>query len=197
MKRGNSKKKNDMIFVLFSLVLGLLMGWLARDLTSGVAHAVVANIGIWVFVSALLSVYSPQAFRAAVHVFVFFAGVVGAYHAHCWLLKEAVSVEEILYRLLGGLIGALIGFLVWHSQDREWMGAACSAVPVSLLLAEGYPIYHSRSVSLLLDIVFAVVLYILLAPGRNQKLMALPFIIVFTFALVYFDVFSQIFGGWI
>jgi len=197
LKRGNSKRKNDIIFILFSLVLGLLMGWLARDFTGGIPHAVISNIGIWVFVSALLSVYSPQASRAALHVFVFFAGVIGAYFLHCSLLGEPVFAEQVAYRLIFAAMGALIGFLVWHSQDREWLGAACCAVPVSLLIAEGYPIYHSRSVSLLLDIVFAVVLYVLLAPGKNQKLMALPFIIVFTFALVYFDAFSRIFGGWI
>lgn len=197
MKRGNTKRKNDIIFILFSLVLGLLMGWLARDLTTGIPHAVIVNIGIWVFVSSLLSVYSPGASRAAVHVFIFFAGVIGAYYLHCVLLGETVSLKHLAYWLIFAVIGALIGFLVWHSQDREWLGALCCAAPISLLLAEGYPIYHSRSVSLLLDIAFAVVLYILLAPGKYQKLMALPFIIVFTFALVYFDAFSRIFGGWI
>jgi hypothetical protein len=30
-----------------------------------------------------------------------------------------------------------------------------------------------------------------------QRLMALPFIIVFVVALVYFDAFAKIFGGWI
>ena len=48
-----------------------------------------------------------------------------------------------------------------------------------------------------IDIIFAAVLYILMAPGKMQKLMAMPFIIVFVFALVYFNVFSRIFGGFI
>lgn len=174
------------------------MGWLSKDLAgSGAIGAIISNIGIWVFVSALIAVYSPEAVRAAVHVFIYFIGVIAAYYTHLFALGSQVVMGSLIYWVIFAAIGALIGFIVWHSGDKEWLGAACAAVPISLLLAEGYPIYHSLSVSLGFDIVCAVLLYILLAPSKNQKLMAMPFIIVFTFALVYFDLFSRIFGGWI
>ena len=71
MKRGDSKRKNNIVFILFCLVLGMLMGWLSKDLAgSGAIGAIISNIGIWVFVSALIAVYSPEAVRAAVHVFI-------------------------------------------------------------------------------------------------------------------------------
>ena len=198
MKRSNAKRKNDTVFILFSLVLGMLMGWLSRDLQgSGVIGAIIGNLGIWVFVSALLAVYTPQAFRAALHVFVFFIGVIASYYLHHILLGGTVSIKTLLYWLIFAAIGGLLGLIDWYSGSKEWLGAACAAVPISFLLAEGYPIYHSRSVSLAFDIVCAIVLYIIMAPGRLQKLMALPFILVFTFALVYFGVLDSLFGGWI
>ncbi len=197
MKRSNSKKKDQIVFLLFCLVLGMLMGWISKDLAgSGVIGAIISNIGIWVFVSSLIAVYSPEAVRAALHVFVYFVGVIGAYYAHLFALGMNMT-GNVLYWLVFAAIGALIGFIVWHSGDKEWLGAGCAAVPISLLLAEGYPIYHSLSISLGFDIVCAVLLYILLAPSKNQKLMMLPYIIVFTFGLVYFGVFTRIFGGWI
>ena len=198
MKKGNAKRKNNTVFILFSLVLGLLMGWLARDLMSmWVIGVIIRNIGIWVFVSALLAVYSPEAFRAALHVFIYFAGVIAAYFAHDIWLGGAVSGRTMVYWLIFAAVGALIGFIDWHTYSKEWLGAACTAVPVSLLIAEAYPIYKGFSVPLAFDIVCAVALYIIMAPGKMQKLMALPIIIVFTFALVYFDVLSGIFGGWV
>ena len=198
MKRSNSKKKDNIIFMLFCLVLGMLMGWLAKDLAgTGVIGAIISNIGIWVFVSALIAVYSPEAVRAAVHVFLYFIGVIAAYYTHLFALGGRVDMGQVVYWIIFAAIGALIGFIDWHAGDKEWLGAGCAALPISLLIAEGYPIYHSMSVSLGFDIVCAIILYILLAPGKNQKLMALPFIMAFTFALVYFDVFSKIFGGWI
>lgn len=198
MKKSYGKRKNDMVFILFSLVLGLLMGWVAKDLENGsVAGAIIHNLGIWVFVSALLAVYSQDGFRAALHVFVYFCGVISAYFAHLYLLGGTVTGRILIYWLIFAAIGALAGFICRNATQKEWLGAACAAVPISLLVAEAYPIYRGWQISLIFDVLCAVILYLLMATGKVQKLMVLPFVIVFTFALVYFDVLSRIFGGWI
>lgn len=198
MKRANSKRNNDIVFILFCLVLGMLMGWVSKDLGGdGAIGAIIKNLGIWVFVSSLISIYTPQASRAAIHVFVYFVGVIGAYYTHYALVGGQVEMKSIFYWLILAVAGALVGFITWHSGAKEWMGAVCASVPISLLLAEGYPIYHSRSISLALDIVCAIVLYVLLAQGKNKKLMAIPFILIFTVALAYFDVFEKLLGGFI
>ena len=45
MKKSYGKRRNDTVFILFSLVLGLLMGWVAKDLENvTVAGAVVSNL---------------------------------------------------------------------------------------------------------------------------------------------------------
>ena len=198
MKKGNTKRKNDIIFMLFALVLGLFMGWAAWDVAEvGILGALTCNIGIWVFVSAFLAIYTQEAFRAALHVLLYFVGVIGGYFGNCVIMGGNVSFRMLLYWLIFAAIGALVGFIDWHSAAKEWLGAACTAVPISLLVAEGYDIYKGFSIVLAFDIVCAVVLYIVMARGKMQKLMALPFIIVFTFALVYFHVLSSILGGWI
>ena len=76
---------------------------------------------------------------------------------------------QVVYWIIFAAIGALIGFIDWHAGDKEWLGAGCAALPISLLIAEGYPIYHSMSVSLGFDIVCAIILYILLAPGKIKN----------------------------
>lgn len=199
MKKGNSKRKNDVIFILFSLVLGLFMGWSSKDLAGlETAGAVIENMGIWVFVSTLLAVYTPEAVRGALHAFIYFAGVISGYFGHILLLSGDLPQLHVLLRcLILAAAGGIVGFISGNCRGREWIGAVCTAVPVSLLIAEAYPIYRGFSIAPGLDIIFAVILYILMAPGKMQKLMALPFIIVFVFALVYFNVFSRIFGGFI
>ena len=196
MSRG--KRKFDVVFILFALFLGLFMGWASRDLIGdSIVGVIIGNIGVWVFVSALLAAYTPEAFQAALHDFVYFVGVIAGYYGNIVLTGGSVTVKTLLYWLVFALIGAVVGFIVWNSRAREWLGGICAAVPISLLAAEAWPIYKVFTVPLAFDVVCAVLLYILLAPGKYQKLMALPFIIIFTFALVYFGVFSKIFGGWI
>ncbi len=198
MRNGKSKNKYDVIFALFSLVLGMLMGWLAYDLGgSGIIGALIANVGIWLFAASLLAFYSQSGLAAALNTFLYYFGAIAAYYTHYVLAGGGVGFGTFIRPLIFAAIGALIGFITWHSGAKEWLGALCASVPISLLIAEGFPIYYSRSISLLFDIIFAIILYILLCNGKVQRLMALPFIIIFVVALVYFDAFTRIFGGWI
>ena len=149
MAKRHSRNKYDVVFALFSLVLGMLMGWLAYDLGgSGVVGAIIANSGLWIFVSALLAYYSQSGLGAALNAFLYFAGVVLAYYTHFALAGGDIALGTFIRPLIFAAIGALLGFITWHAGAKEWLGAICAAVPVSLLIAEGYPIYHSRSMSL-------------------------------------------------
>lgn len=193
--KKNTSKRNAIVFILFCLVLGMLLGWIAKDLMGNrIIGAIITNMGVWVFISAIIAVYTTDAPKAALHVFVFFAGVIAAFYTHTALLGGEVTVRLILYWGVLALVGAAIGFLDWHSSNKEWVGAICGSVPVSLLLAEAAPIYQTRSVSLYFDAVCAVALYIILLSGKMKRLMALPFILIFTVALVYFDILSRVLG---
>lgn len=198
MKRAK-KSSFNVIFILFCLVLGMLMGWISKDYINygKTVSAIIQNLGLWVFVSSLIAYFSQDAVKGAVHNFTYLIGVIAAYYVHHILLGKEVVLSTIIFWLVFALIGALFGFIVHNSRAKEWLGAICASVPVAVLISEGYQVYQTRTISLALDIVFAIVLYILLAPGKYQKLMALPFIIVIVFALVYFNVLSSVFGGWI
>lgn len=198
MKRAK-KADFSLIFILFSLVLGLLLGWVSHDLMgmSTLAATIISNLGIWIFISSIIADFSPDAPKAAIHNFVFLIGVIAAYYAHVFMLGGGLAVKSIIIWLVFAAFGALLGFIVHNSRVSEWIGAICASVPISLLIAEGWEFYKNFSIPLILDIVFAVILYFLLSPGKYQKLMALPFIIIFVFALVYFNVLSGLLGSWI
>lgn len=198
MKRAK-KSSINVIFVLFCLVLGMLMGWISKDYINygKTVSEVIQNLGLWVFVSALIADFSQDGIKAAVNNFTYLIGVIAAYYVHHILLGKEVVVTTILFWLVFAVIGAVFGFIVHNSRSKEWLGAICTSVPVAILISEGYQVYQTRSLALALDIVFAIVLYMLLSPGKYQKLMALPFIIIIVFALVYFNVLSGVFGGWI
>ncbi|MBR5315948.1 MAG: hypothetical protein IKU44_04070 [Firmicutes bacterium] len=198
MKKGNSLKRYDTVFAAFALVLGMLMGWMAYDLSGyGLVGVLIGNIGLWVFASALLAFHSQSGLGAAINTFVYFAGVIGFYYLHVMFAGGEVGLWTFIRPLVWAVIGAIIGFLVWYAGAKEWLGAICAAIPISLLIAESYPLIHGLQWALVFDVVCAVILYLLLCNGKLQRLMALPCIIVLVVALVYFDAFGRIFGGWI
>jgi len=197
-KKGKIGNRYDHIFAAFALVLGMLMGWMAYDLSGyGLIGVLIGNIGLWVFTAALLAYYSQSGLGAALNTGLYFVGVIGFYYLHVMTAGGDVGLWTFIRPLIWAAIGALVGFIVWHSGAKEWLGAVCAAVPISLLVAEAYPLIHGLKWALVFNVICAIILYVLLCNGKVQRLMALPFIIVFVFALVYFGVFSTIFGGWI
>lgn len=197
-KKSGRAGDYDKVFMMFSLVLGMLFGWISAD-SAGVPYVVevLANVGIWIFTASLIAIYSKTGVQAIVHNMIFYAGGIGMYAAHMTFLSGMPDFRFLIYRCVLAAIGGLMGFVTWNALQPQWLGAISGAVPVSLILAEGFPIIYSKSVVLAFDVVLAATLFFILLRGRERKLMAIPFVLVFTFACVYFDIFSKLFGGWI
>ncbi len=197
-KKKSKSQDYDKVFMMFSLVLGMLFGWISAD-SAGVPYVseVLANVGIWMFTASLISIYSKTGIQAILHNIIFYAGGIVMYAAHMTFLSGMPDFRFLIYRCVLAFIGSLIGFITWNALQPQWLGAISGAVPVSLILAEGFPIIYSRSAVLAFDVVLAVALFFILLRGRERKLMAIPFVLAFTFAGVYFDIFSKLFGGWI
>lgn len=196
MAKGRSKRGNgNTIYVLFSIVFGMLLGWLSGDMSELiVVDAVLKGFGIWIFFASLLAFYNKTAVYAALSSMCFGLGAAVAKVLRMSLEGLSVDGSWILYRLILCVILGLIGFLAWHSNDLKWRGALCCSIPISLLVAEGFPLIYSKSMALGMDIVFAVILYILLLKTNEKRLMAIPFILVFSFLMIYFQIFSKVMG---
>lgn len=198
--KKNSTQKNYGIYLLFSIVLGLFTGWVTSDLLAyGIGEELLKGLGLWIFFLALLGAFSHNAARGGLHGGLFILATTAGFYENNVLAERSMVLPHIVFLGVSVLIGGIISFVSWHYHEKDWLGAICVAVPVSLMLGESYSIYTGSGLtfSFLADLAGALLLLILLAPGSRKKLMALPVIIVFTFGLVYFNVFARFFGGWI
>lgn len=193
--RRKTGKKQNVIYILFSLVLGMLLSWLSGDLTQlPIVYGILNNLGIWVVVISLLAYFSSTAFVGGLASLAFIGGSIIA-----TVLRTVIDggwvVTTVVSHLLLCIMAGLLGFIVWYSREKQWLGALCGSIPVSVLIGEGYPIIYSKSAVLGFDIVAAVFLYIFLLKGRDRKLMALPFILIMVALIIYFDPITRILGG--
>lgn len=196
-RRSKSHDKNK-VFLMFCAVLGMLLGWIASDNTGiPFVEGVLDSVGIWIFTASLVAAGSERGPVAVINNLAFYVCAILAFALHGMLAVASLGAGFLVYRTVLAALGSLIGFITWNSSQDQWLGAVSGAVPVSLILAEGFPVIYSRSAVLAFDVVLGVGLFFVLLKGREKKLMAFPFIIIFVFALVYFDAFSKLFGGWI
>lgn len=198
MAYRKSSRRNEVIFVLFAMVLSMFMAWITGDIGGrGTVGSVLGHYGIWLFAGSLIAYYSRDSVKSGIATFAYYGGAVLSYTFYIYLAGGEISGRTVIYRLVLCLIGALLGVVAHNARQKEWIGGICAAVATSLMIAEGYPAFYSRSYALILELILACVLYLILAKGRDKRLMGLPFVIIFSFVLIYFDVFNRIFGGWI
>lgn len=196
-KSLKSKKSSNVLFILFSIVLGFLMGWLAKDLDNvAVIGAVGTNLGIWITVATLLAVYSNKALEAAEHVLAFFVAMLAAYYTHTYFIEGFFPQKTIIAWLIFAVASGICGFIVWYANDKDWLGALCASIPIAMLFAEGYPVFYTKSVALGFDIVCAIGLFFLLARSTSKKLKTLAISVVLAVLMAYFGIYSVLFG-WI
>ena len=196
--RGKTGRKYDVIYALFALVLGMFLAWVTGDIGGrGLIGNVLVHYGIWLFAGSLLAFYAGDTLKSGIAAFACYGGAVCAYTLYVYLAGGGGDMRLFIYRLILAVIGALICIASHNAHQKEWVGGICAAVAPSLMIAEGYPAFYSRSYALIFELILACVLYLILARGRDKRLMGLPFVIVFACALIYFDAFNRIFGGWI
>lgn len=196
MAKANRQKTNDIIFLLLALVLGLLLGWVTVDLTGHPAvYGILRQIGLWVFATGLFSLFARTGLLAAGSGFGLMLGVKAAGLLHLALAGTAHLGFWVVTDLIFCLLMGIVGFIAYSAREKRWLGALCGSIPVSLLVAEMYPRYGQITTPLLVEGVAAVVLFVVLLKGKERRLMALPFLLVISFLLCYFDVLGRLPGG--
>jgi hypothetical protein len=83
----------------------------------------------------------------------------------------------------------------WRGRGRGWIAAISAALPVALLLAEGYPAVYTGLLPLWFDLLAAVLLLLYLPPTWKQRFLCAAFAIVFAVAFSKLGLISLLWGG--
>lgn len=159
---------------LYIGALGALLGVLAKMADGTTVGLIGTYIGFWVLATTLVAVYSPSPRSAAVHAFVFLAAMLATYYAYSTMLFGFFPRTQ--FAAWGGiaLLAPVGGYAVWYARGAGWLAAILAAVPIGLLMAEGYPFVYTLSVPLGFDLAAAVVLLFVVPRGWQQRWRVLP-----------------------
>ncbi|MBQ5475263.1 MAG: hypothetical protein IIT65_11355 [Lachnospiraceae bacterium] len=89
-----------------------------------------SDFAIWLLIAMVIAVFSPSAMRAALNVFVFFAGMCVAYHAYTVLLSgfNPSSYMMIWYGIT--LISPFLAMLCWYAKG---MGTVPVIIDIAII----------------------------------------------------------------
>lgn len=153
-----------------ALVSGLSIGVIAKAADStGVVGNIGDHLGIWVFIAACFAAFSPDKRIAAMTPPLFLLAALATYYLYCNLVLGFFPESYFLGWLAVACLSPIYGIIVWFGHGKGLLAAVAAALPIGLLVAEGYPAYYAHQVPLILDLLFAVALLLILPKGWKQK----------------------------
>jgi hypothetical protein len=60
------------------------------------------------------------------------------------------------------LLSPLAAYIVWFSRGSGWIAALCAALPIGLLVSEGYNFFYTFSPVSGFDLITAIILFLLI-----------------------------------
>lgn len=192
--------------ILFVFVFGLALGFFAKYTDTMPSNGINGTwflsiigdigtyLGIWVFISTILAACSRSSKVAAIHVFVFFVGMLISYYTYSGVLFGFFPKHYFLAWGIVALVSPIYAYIVWYSRGNGWIAAFCAAIPISILFLEGYTFYYTYSIEQGLDLFFAVLLYVFLPKENLQRLRLIPCVAAMFFAIWRLELISFIFG---
>jgi hypothetical protein len=189
--------------LLFGALLGVLAKYSdtvpATNSPMGVffdfISSVTTHLGIWVLIGAIIAAGSRSPKAAAINVLVFFAGMLLAYYKYTQILFGFFPTYYFLRWGSIAIASPFAAYLVWFSKGKGWFAAFCAALPIGLLLSQGYPFFYSFSSVRGFDILAALLLLALLPRQKVQYLRVAATGVLIAFILSFSNILPYIFGG--
>jgi hypothetical protein len=198
--------QQQILHVALSFVFGILLGFLAKFSDTISSNAPLGNIfgnvsdvttrlGIWVFLATLLAAWSPRPRLGAIKVLAFFVGMLFTYYIYSMILFGFFPTYYFIRWGVIALLSPIAAYIVWYGRGKGWLAALCAALPIGLLISTAYPVFYTFSITHGLEMVLAIMLFILLSANLKQglRLFALTILVVPLFRNT--NLLSYIFGG--
>lgn len=142
-----STRMEKLMRSLSVLLLGLTAGVVAKwmDISSDLLGTVFSQLSVWVLLGTAIALFSSSPRRAAVNVFLFFAGMVAAYYVAAQLMGGVWSMSFAIGWGIAACLSPIAGYFTWYAGGRGWLPTALSAgILILTVAATGVLFDHMR-----------------------------------------------------
>lgn len=139
-----------LLYSLLLLLAGVLLGTVSKLLDTTPANLLppllesldlrnfFSRIGVWLFITVVISVYATTPFRAAVNVFLFFAGMVGSYYLYTVFVAGFYPKAYMMLWIALTLVSPFLAFLCWYAKGSAMLSVCLAAVIVLFLTRQAF-----------------------------------------------------------
>ena len=130
---------NTLLILALGVGLGILSKWFDGfpELPAFIERLDIANffgrMAVWLVIAICLAVFSSSAKRAAVNVFVFFAGMVAAYYLYSKLVAGFFPRSYAMIWFALTAVSPLLAAVTWYAKGSGWIATVISGLVAGCL----------------------------------------------------------------
>lgn len=180
---------NTFFVLLFGIGMGVLSKFLdcipSNELPHFIEHIDLGNffgrMSVWYFLAVVISVYSKTSLRAAINVFLFFAGMLAGYYAYTRIFAGFYP-DRSYFMLWAGLtlISPVLAFICWYAKGTGKAAVVISSVIIAVLFLQAFyfgTTYFDVSSPLEVIVWIAGIVILCQSPKRLAAVMVLSLVI--------------------
>lgn len=203
---ANSKQK--FLSVIFSATIGIILGLLAKLADNPdvhpLFHHVFSHLGIWIFFTIILSVFSYSPRLAVVKTFAFFCSLLTSYYLYTIFVLNFFPQKIIIFWYLLAFVPSIYSHLGWHAHGKGLISNLIIALPVAVLLSEvfefrnAYLPFHTYYYVIywywIIYLIMIIILLFIIPKNGKQFIIIFPIAILFSIIIIRLNIFALVFG---
>lgn len=135
---------------VFVLILGIALGTVAKMLDETPSNLLpsflemldlrnfFSRMGFWLFSGICIATYSKTPLRAALNVFLFFAGIVSSYYVYTIFVAGFFPRAYMMLWIILTLLSPLIGAVCWYAKGTHPASLCLSAVLLMIMTRQAF-----------------------------------------------------------
>lgn len=97
-----------------------------------------SRIGVWIFLGVLISTFSKSPIKAAINVFLFFAGMVGSYYLYTVKFAGFFPKSYMMIWIVMTAVSSLLAFVCWYAKGRGIIALCISSVILLIVARQAF-----------------------------------------------------------
>lgn len=127
------------------LILGIVLGVVSKFLDTTASNELpfiieyldirnfLGRFAIWILIAVCISLYSNSSIRAAINVFVFFAGMVASYYLYSKFVAGFFPKSYAMIWFGFTAVSPLLAFVCWYAKGKSKISLALSSIIIAVL----------------------------------------------------------------
>ncbi|KOY14001.1 hypothetical protein [Paenibacillus xylanivorans] len=207
--KSESTTKQKVVSIGYAMLIGVSMGVAAKLVDvpgiNPIFDSIGGRLGVWIFVAALISVFSYSPKLAAVKILVFFGSMLTVYYVYTVLFLNFFPERAMVFWGICAVVSPICAYIMWYARGSGLLSNVVAALPVTLLLSEGFQLRHAYlpihthyylvPILMIIYLIMIIVLLLIIPINKKRFLPILSIAIILSFIMIYFNVLGWIFGG--